>query len=116
MSREPDTIKGLAIKSIQEADLWWQAFRDSVKRWHRMKIYQICSRRRLEMAVEIRARPMVLIGLQKEVDYAHDILIGIEGDVESMARSAVSCEMAHRIYIEQDEQRWMEDDDGQDWH
>jgi hypothetical protein len=118
MSRKQEDYKSLAIKKIQEADMWWTAFDNSVKEWRRMSCYQTAQRRRLEI---LQARGMGvplphIVALHEEVTYAHDMLIGIEGDIISMARSAVSCEMAHRIYIEQQEQRYARENNGEDWY
>lgn len=118
MSRKQEDYKALAIKSIQEADMWWGAFDKSIREWRRMSCYQTAQRRRLEI---LQARGMdvptaYLIALSDEVAYAHDILLGLEGEIQSMARSAVSCEMAHRIYVEQQEQRFSRENNDEDWH
>jgi len=118
MSRKQEDYKSLAIKSIQEADMWWGAFDESVRQWRRMSCYQTAQRRRLEI---LQSKGMAvpspyIVALHDEVTYAHDILLGIEGDIQSMARSAVSCEMAHRIYVEQQEQRFTRENNDEDWY
>lgn len=118
MSRKQEDYKALAIRKVLEADMWWNAFNESVQQWRRMSCYQTAQRRRLEI---LQSRGMdvplaYIVALHDEVTYAHDMLIGIEGDIQSMARSAVSCEMAHRVYIEQQEQRFTGRDDDEDWH
>jgi hypothetical protein len=116
MSRKQEDYKSLAIQKIQEADMWWKAFDESVQQWRRMSCYQIGQRRRLEFLQTRGAATPYIVALHDEVTYAHDILLGIEGDIQSMARSAVSCEMAHRIYMEQQEQRFTRENNDEDWY
>jgi hypothetical protein len=115
MSREQENAETMALRKIQESDLWWNAFHKSVREWRRMNVYYVGCRRRLEIAQTGRfpLRSELMVAMQNEMDYAHDILLSIVSDLQSSARSAVSCEMAHTIYRTQREKKFWGGEDGE---
>ena len=117
MSIEREDAETMALKKIQESDLWWNAFHRSVREWRRMHICYVAFRRRLEIvqrrSPQRRSANSLILAMQRKMDFAHDIMLSIEGDMHSSARSAVSCEMAHTIYRNQQDQRFWGGEDGE---
>jgi hypothetical protein len=117
MSRERDDIEKAAIRYIQEADMWWRAFRDSVMKWHQMKLYEIAHARHLDRSLKLGNRlgnSRIQMRLREESDYGHDMCLMIHEDIVCMARSAVSCEMAHQIYIDRKMKAFEEENNDED--
>ena len=108
MSSKREIAKEEAIRKIQEADLWWNRFHQSVNEWRIMTLCHASYGFQIRLALHRRLPNSVLAVLQRKSDYAHDMIITLRENVDSLSRSAVSCEMAHRIHMEEFEQRHWE--------
>lgn len=98
-------LEDSAVKELQQADLWWNAFQEEVSKYRAMAVCYLAYSSHLRVAERDGLKLNRVMALRYSCDYAHDMLLSIQENVDTLARSAVSCEMASRIYFEAQEQR-----------
>ena len=109
MASGRDKFEERAIRNLQEADMWWQSFQHSVSRYRHMALYYFAHIRCLRIAQEHGFTERRLDRLRKSRDAAHDWMLMLEEEIDSVSASAISCEMASRIYFEEAEGRHIDD-------
>lgn len=100
-----------AIEKLQEADLWWLGFDRAINTCRSQMIYLIAMKAQLRAAISRGASPSVLGRIREAANFGHDMMLSSWDDVRNLARSAVSCEMAARIYYEEEEEQHWRDNE-----
>ena len=104
-----DKSEEMAIRNLQEADLWWNQFQSSTSKYRQIAIYYLAHIRCLRMAETWNMSPARIRRIRASMDFAHDRMLIISDEIDSLSNSAISCEMASRIYFEDCEGRHWDD-------